>query len=196
MLKEGLSYLRQNPLIVHLILLHSFVGISSYDALVALLADYPYARILSASLVIGYINACRAVTLIIGPVMLSKFVKNNNLWLIYVGQGCGVVAWAVTQFNFYLGFIGILCAGFFVSTLWSYTYTLLQQKCDKKFYGRMIAYNDMVYLGVSALLSGGIGLLFDLGLSLSTITTLMGCAFFVGAAYWLIVYKRYKEILD
>ena len=60
----------------------------------------------------------------------------------------------------------------------------------------MIAYNDMVYLGVSALVSGGIGLLFDLGLSLSTITTLMGCAFFVGAAYWLIVYKRYKEILD
>ena len=196
MLKEGLSYLRQNPLIVHLILLHSFVGISSYDALVALSADYPYARILSASLVIGYINACRAVTLIIGPVKLSKFVKNNNLWLIYVGQGCGVVAWAATQFNFYLGFIGILCAGFFVSTLWSYTYTLLQQKCDKKFYGRMIAYNDMVYLGVSALVSGGIGLLFDLGLSLSTITTLMGCAFFVGAAYWLIVYKRYKEILD
>lgn len=196
MLKDGLKYINQNPIIAHLILLHSVVGVTSYDALVALLADYSYAGLLSASLIIGYINACRSVALMIGPLILSKFINNKNLWLIYVGHGFGIIAWATAQFNFYIGFLGILCAGFFTSSLWSYTYTLLQQKCDSKFYGRIIAYNDMIYLGVSALISASIGALFQLGLALSLITAFMGCLFFAGAIYWLIVYKKYKTILD
>ncbi|MGP1485049.1 MAG: MFS transporter [Campylobacter sp.] len=196
MLKDGLKYVNQNPIIAHLILLHSVVGVTSYDALVALLADYSYAGLLSASLIIGYINACRSVALMIGPLILSKFINNKNLWLIYVGHGFGIIAWATAQFNFYIGFLGILCAGFFTSSLWSYTYTLLQQKCDSKFYGRIIAYNDMIYLGVSALISASIGALFQLGLALSLITAFMGCLFFAGAIYWLIVYKKYKTILD
>lgn len=196
MLKDGLKYVNQNPIIAHLILLHSVVGVTSYDALVALLADYSYAGLLSASLIIGYINACRSVALMIGPLILSKFINNKNLWLIYVGHGFGIIAWATAQFNFYIGFLGILCAGFFTSSLWSYTYTLLQQKCHSKFYGRIIAYNDMIYLGVSALISASIGALFQLGLALSLITAFMGCLFFAGAIYWLIVYKKYKTILD
>ena len=195
MLKNGLKYVKQNPLIAHLIMLHAVVGVTSYDALVALLADYPYASLLSASLIIGYINACRAVALIVGPLVLSKFVSNSNLVYIYVGHGLGVIAWSALQFNFYIGFIGIFCAGFFTSTLWSYTYTLIQQKCDPAFYGRIIAYNDMVYLGVAAVISSGIGLLFELGLSLSIITALIGCMFFAGAIYWIFVRKIYKDEL-
>jgi transporter, major facilitator family len=196
MLKDGLIYIKSNPLIAHLIALHAVVGITSYDALVALLADYPYAGLLSASLVIGYINACRAIALGLGPIVLSKFVNSNNLWIIYMGQGLGIIIWAITQFNFYLGFLGVFCAGFFTSSLWSYTYTLLQQKCDEKFYGRIIAYNDMFYLGVSALISVSIGALFELGLSLMMITIIMGCMFFIGAIYWQIVYNKYKIWLN
>jgi len=195
MLKNGLKYIKQNPLIAHLIMLHAVVGVTSYDALVALLADYPYAGLLSTSLIIGYINACRSLALMMGPLVLSKFVSNASLVYIYIGHGLGIMAWSALQFNFYLGFIGILCAGFFTSTLWSYTYTLIQQKCDPKFYGRIIAYNDMVCLAVGAAVSGCIGLLFELGLSLAQITALMGCAFILGAFYWLAVRKIYKDEL-
>ena len=53
----------------------------------------------------------------------------------------------------------------------------------------------MVYLGVAAVISSGIGLLFELGLSLSLITALIGCMFFAGAIYWLFVRKIYKDEL-
>ena len=53
MIKEGLIYLKNNPLVVHFMILHAFVGVTSYDTLVALLADYKYKEIMSASLVIG-----------------------------------------------------------------------------------------------------------------------------------------------
>jgi transporter, major facilitator family len=53
----------------------------------------------------------------------------------------------------------------------------------------------MVYLGVAAVISSGIGLLFELGLSLSLITALIGCMFFAGAIYWISVRKIYKDEL-
>lgn len=196
MLKSGLKYIKKNPLIMHLILLHGIVGVTSYDALVALLADYKYKEILSASLVIGFINACRAIALISGPILLSKFVNNKNLTYLYVGHGVGICLWGALQFNFYLGFLGTMAAGFFTSTVWSYTYTLLQQKCDERYHGRIVAYNDMVYLGIGAITSAGIGMLFDLGVALWAITMIMGLVFFVGAIYWNIVYKKYKSDLD
>lgn len=196
MLKEGLSYMKRNPLVMHLIILHGIVGVTSYDALVALLADYQYKELLSASLVIGFINACRSIALLIGPILLSKFINTKTLVYIYIGHGIGVCVWGILQFNFYLGFLGTMAAGFFTSSLWSYTFTLLQQKCDDKYYGRIIAYNDMIYLGIGALTSAGIGLLFRLGLSLWGITIIMGCMFFLGAIYWSVVYKKYRNLLD
>ncbi|MDD4506713.1 MAG: MFS transporter, partial [Sulfurospirillaceae bacterium] len=42
MIRSGYVYLRQNPKIIHLILLHASVGCTAYDALIALLADYQY----------------------------------------------------------------------------------------------------------------------------------------------------------
>ncbi|MBE2986525.1 MFS transporter [Campylobacter sp. RM12920] len=191
MLQSGLIYLKQNKLVIHLILLHSIVGVTAYDALVALLADYTYANILSISLVIGLINTCRAVSLMISPIILGKFANKKTLLYFYIGHGIGIIIWAILQSNFYLGFLGLLAAGFFTSTLWSYTYTLLQQNCDAKFYGRVIAYNDMVYLGISALVSVAIGLLFRLGVGLEIITALMGMVFFAGAFYYHKISKFY-----
>ncbi|KEA46323.1 MFS transporter [Campylobacter mucosalis] len=192
MLKDGLRYINQNRVILHLILLHSFVGLVSYDALIALLADYHYKGILSTALLIGFTNASRAIALIAGPAILSKIVNSKNLHIFYIGQGVGIIIWACLQFNFYLGFIGMFFAGFFTSTLWSYTYTMLQQKCDEKFYGRVIAYNDMCYLAMSAFVSLAIGLLFELGLSLWLITIFMGIIFFIGAMYYNFVEKNYN----
>lgn len=192
MLKEGFNYIRKNRLILHLILLHSFVGVTAYDALIALLADNTYAGVLSTALVIGLTNASRAVALTLAPAILSKFINNKNVSLFYIGHGVGIIIWSILQQNFYLGFIGMFCAGFFTSTLWSYTYTMLQQRCDEKFYGRVIAYNDMFFLSVSALVSIGIGTLFELGLSLRIITIIMGIIFFIGALYYKIVELKYK----
>ena len=191
MLKNGLIYLKQNKLVVHLIFLHAFVGVTAYEALVALLADYKYAGILSVSLVIGFINAMRAVSLMLAPMLLSKFVNKNNLVFIYIGHGIGIIIWALSQQNFYVGLLGVTAAGFFTSTLWSYTYTLLQQNCNKNFYGRVIAYNDMIYLGVSAITSLAIGSLFKFGVNLEMITALMGVMFFIGAFYYFKILNSY-----
>ena len=192
MLKNGLIYLKENRLIVHLIFLHAFVGITAYDALIALLADYKYANLLSASLIIGLLNASRSLSLMFVPALLSKFINKNTLVYVYIGQGLGIIIWALSLQNFYLALVGIVFAGFCTSSLWSYTYTLLQQNCQKEFYGRVIAYNDMVFLGFSALISFAIGLLFELGLSVEMIAAFMGSLFFVGAIYYRIVFKNYE----
>ena len=192
MLKNGLIYLKENKLIVHLIFLHAFVGITAYDALIALLADYKYANLLSASLIIGLLNASRSLSLMFAPALLSKFINKNTLVYVYIGQGLGIIIWAFSLQNFYLALVGIVFAGFCTSSLWSYTYTLLQKNCQKEFYGRVIAYNDMVFLGFSALISFAIGFLYELGLSVEIIATFMGSLFFVGAIYYRIVFKSYE----
>ena len=192
MLKNGLIYLKENRLIVHLIFLHAFVGITAYDALIALLADYKYANLLSASLIIGLLNASRSLSLMFAPALLSKFINKDTLVYVYIGQGLGIIIWALSLQNFYLALVGIVFAGFCTSSLWSYTYTLLQQNCQKEFYGRVIAYNDMVFLGFSALISFAIGLLFELGLSVEMIAAFMGSLFFIGAIYYRIVFKSYE----
>ncbi len=191
MMSEGILYLRKNPLIIHLIFLHAFVGITAYDNLIALLANYEYKGILSISLIIGFMNAARAISLIIGPVFLSRFIGDKAVFWLFVAQGGGIVAWAAMQFNFYLGFLGLALAGFATSSLWSYTYTMLQNACDKQFYGRVIAYQDMIYSLVSVAISLIIGVLFDLGISLLLITLIMGSLFFIGAVYYKTIYNRY-----
>ncbi|MGH1601346.1 MFS transporter [Campylobacter majalis] len=191
MLKSGLSYLKQNRLIIHLMLLHAFVGLTAYDAIIALLADTNYKFILSVSLAIGLTNASRAVALMIAPPILSKLINKTNLSLFFILQGVGILIWSFLQHNFYLGFIGMFCAGFFTSTLWSYTYTLIQQNCDERFYGRVIAYNDMFFLGVSALTSLAIGAMFQMKFSLSFISGMLGVMFILGSFYYRWIAKNY-----
>ncbi|WP_277934190.1 MFS transporter [Campylobacter hyointestinalis] len=192
MMKEGLKYIKNNPLIVHLILLHSFVGITAYDNLIALMASYQYKEILSASLIIGFMNMTRALSLVVGPIMLSKFINTKTLFWLFIGEFLGIGLWAILQFNYYLGLIGLIAAGFCTSSLWSFTFTMLQNSCDKKFYGRVIAYKDMVYFIISAFVSLAIGAAYELGISLMAITFNMGSAFLIGAFYYKFVYEKYK----
>ncbi|MBK1971448.1 MFS transporter [Campylobacter sp. TTU-622] len=196
MIKDGFLYIFRKKIILHLIMLHAFVGITAYDALVTLLAKHQYKEVLSAALVIGFINAIRACSLAIGPIILSRFINSKTLVYFYIGQGVGIIFWALTQFNFYLSFLGLIAAGFFTSSLWAYTYTMVQKNCDKEYYGRVIAYTDMVYLTFSAIVSIFIGILFDWGLNLQMITSLLGIIFIFAAFYWKYFTKAYSKELN
>ena len=189
MIRSGYVYLRQNPKIVHLILLHASVGCTAYDALIALLADYQYKHFLSISLVMGFINASRALSLVLGQFFLSLHVNHKTLFTIFLLQGFSIILWGVLQYDFYLSFIGILVSGLFTTTIWSYTYTLIQYETDEAFYGRVIAYNDMVFMGMSTGVSLGIGFLFEQGVALWLITSLLGIAFIFFGFYWKWVAK-------
>lgn len=189
MVYSGFAYLRAHPKIMHLIFLHSSVGLSAYDVLIALLADHQYKHLLSISLIMGFINASRAISQIVGQFTLSRHINPQSLFYLFVAQGISIVIWGMLQYNFYLSFIGILLCGLFTTTLWSYTYTLLQYETDEAFYGRVIAYNDMVFMAMGTLVSLAIGALFDWGVSLWIITCGLGILFVVFGFYWKWVQK-------
>ena len=92
--------------------------------------------------------------------------------------------------NFYLSFVGIFLSGLFTTTIWSYTYTLIQYETDEAFYGRVIAYNDMVFMGMSTLVSLMIGFLFERGVPLWSITCFLGLVFIVFGFYWKWIQKE------
>jgi len=81
-IKQGFLYIRQKPIIIHLILLHSSIGLSVFDTLITLLADYHYKYIISVPLAIGLSNAMRSIGLIVGTSILSKCI-NKVLFFIY-----------------------------------------------------------------------------------------------------------------
>lgn len=189
MIRSGFVYLKAHPKVVHLMILHSSVGLTTYDALVALLADYQYKELLSAALVMGFINAIRALSLIVGQFILGPFTNERTLFWIFIAQGVSIVLWGSLQFDFYTSFVGIVVSGLFTTTIWSYTYTLLQYETDAAYYGRVIAYNDMMIMGVSTFISFAIGALFEAGLSLAIITALLGLGFVFFAFYWKWIQK-------
>lgn len=184
MVKSGFVYLKAHPKIIHLILLHASIGLSAYDALIALLAANQYKHLLSISLIIGFINASRALSLVFGQFFLSLHVNHKTLFYIFLLQGLSVILWGVLQYDFYLSFIGILICGLFTTTLWSYTYTLIQYETDAEYYGRVIAYNDMAFMAMSTFVSFAIGLLYEQGLALWIITSLLGILFIFFGFYW------------
>jgi len=184
MIVSGFVYLKAHPKIIHLILLHSSVGLSAYDALIALLADYEYKALFSAALIIGFMNATRAISLVVGQFLLSPYTNDKSLVWIFIAQGVSVMLWGILQYDFRISFIGIIACGLFTTTLWSYTYTLIQYETDEAYYGRVIAYNDMVFMGMSTLVSFAIGGLFELGVPLWAITFFLGAGFLFFGGYW------------
>ncbi len=190
-IKEGFMYIKQKPLLIHLILLHASVGITSYDALIALLVKFNYSLIVSTALAIGLINAIRSIGLFMGTSFMSRFVNKSNLSYFFIAQGLGLFVWALLQYNFFTGLIGSFCAGFFIAILWSFTYTLIQENTDNQYYGRVIAYNDMIFLSISTLTSLIIGFLYENGINAFVITILMGLCFFGFALYYKWIKKRF-----
>lgn len=191
MLKDGLSYILGHKKILHLILIHASIGLTSFDALITLLADYQYKTLIAVPLAIGIMNAVRALGLMAGPFFIGKVISIKNLHLFFLLQGVAIVLWGFSEQSFYLGLVALFITGFFITTLWSYTYLLVQQETDPHYMGRVIAYNDMVFMFSNALIALFIGYGYTFGLSLASVTMLLGLGFILFAIYYRWFQQRY-----
>ena len=189
MMKSGFNYLKSNKKLMHLILLHASIGFTSFDTLVTLLADLHYKYVIAIPLAIGWINASRAIGLTIGPFLFSRFMNSSNLHFFFFLQGLSIILWAFIQHEFIYALLGIVLAGFLSTSLWSYTYYLLQKEIELKYLGRVIAYNDMIFMLVNVSVILFIGYAAKMGMELKFITIIMGCGFLVTALY----YKWFKK---
>ena len=197
MMKDTFVYLKKETLAWQLMLLHAFVGLTAFDALVALMVDKYYAGLLATSLALGLLHASRAVGLVIGPMLLSKFLNNKVVVMLFFAQALAVLIWAFVMSDFYFSLGASLLVGLFTTTLWSYTYTLLQKNIEEKYYGRIVAYNDMLFLSSAALTSFMIGFLASHNISLEIITALMAGGFVIGGFYfaWIVKKSTLEEIV-
>lgn len=193
MFKEGFIYLINNKKIIHIIILHASLGFTSFDALVTLLADFQYKEILAVPLAIGWINATRAFALMIGPLFISNLVNRSTLHYFFILQGLAIILWAFLEYNLYISLIGLFISGFFTTTLWSYTYLLLQEEIDEKFMGRVISYNDMFFMLTNVIVSLFIGYSSKWGLDLKSITIILGFGFIFTAFYYIWFKKNYLK---
>ena len=188
LVKDGFIYIKNDKIILHLIFLHSSVGLTSFDALITILAKNEYKYIISVPLAIGLSNAVRAVALMFGPLLISKYVTKENLHYLMIFQGMAIILWGFMQNDFYYSLIALFFVGLSTTTLWSFTYALLQNKCEEKYIGRVISYNDMFFMLSCVLTTLFIGLMTSLT-SIDIITFLLGIAFFAFAFYYTRILK-------
>jgi MFS family permease len=184
-IKDGWNYLKSNKKLMHMIFLHSTVGLTAFDALVTLLADYRYKLILAVPLAIGLTNAVRAFALMVGPLFISNWVNKQRLFYLFIIQGLTIILWALIQSNFYISLLGIFMTGIVTTTLWSYTYAMLQDEVEEKFIGRILSYNEMIFMSMNILTTLFIGFAASF-IDLNYVTIILG-VFFIITAYY---YKR------
>jgi len=191
MFKDGFAYLLSKKKILHLIFLHASIGLTSFDALITLLADFEYKTLIAVPLAIGWMNATRALGLMIGPFFISSIINKSNLHYFFVLQGLAIILWSQLEYNFYYALAGLFVTGFFITTLWSYTYLLIQEETEPKFMGRVISYNDMFFMLSNVATALFIGYASKWGISLEGITLTLGVGFLVVAVYYIWFKKRY-----
>lgn len=196
MMKDTFRYLKKSPRAMHLILVHAFVGLTAFDALVVLMVDKYYVGVIATSLAIGLLHAFRATGLVIGPIVIGKWINNKRIIYIFLAQALAVFIWASMMHDFYLSLFASVLVGFFTTTLWSYTYTLLQKNIEEKYYGRIVAYNDMLFLAMAAFTSFMIGYLASNDFSLEAIASIIATGFAMGGVYyaWVIKTQNIKDI--
>lgn len=194
MLKSGFSYIILQKKILHLILLHASIGLTSFDALITLLADFQYKTLIAVPLAIGWMNATRALGLMIGPFFISRIISKHNLHYFFILQGLAIVLWSWLEQRFYFALVGLFMTGFFITTLWSYTYLLIQEEAESKFMGRVISYNDMIFMLSNVATALFIGYASKWGLSLQGITMTLGTGFFAYALYYYWFKKSYLDV--
>lgn len=192
MMLDTFKYLKQEIKVFHLMFIHAFVGFTAFDALVALLVDKYYHSVLATSLSLGLLHSFRAFGLVIGSVFLSKWINRKNLIKLFFLEATAMFVWSFLMHNFYLSLFASILVGFFVTTLWSYTYTLIQKNMDEKYYGRIVAYNDMLFLSIAAFTSYMTGFLVEMHWKLESIGFLIGITFIIGGIYYFIIYTKYQ----
>ena len=188
LMKDGFLYIKNNKVILDLIFLHASVGLTSYDALITILAKNQYKELIAVPLAIGLSNAVRAVALMIGPLFLNKIINKENLHYLLVFQGVTIILWALTQDNFYLSLVSLFFVGLSTAFLWSYTYSLLQNSCDNKYIGRVISYNDMFFMLSNVCTTMFIGFMAHITTT-QVITVCLGVAFLLFAYYYTKILK-------
>ena len=191
MFKDGFRYLLSKKKILHLILLHASIGLTSFDALITLLADFEYKILISVPLAIGWMNATRALGLMIGPFFISSIIHKNNLHYFFILQGLAIILWSQLEYHFYYALAGLFVTGFFITTLWSYTYLLIQEETQSKYMGRVISYNDMFFMLSNVATALFIGYASKWGISLENITLTLGVGFLFVAIYYVWFKKQY-----
>ena len=196
MFKETLSYIRHDRKVFYLMLLHALVGLTAFDALVALMVHEYYTHLIATSLAIGLLHASRALGLVVGPLLIGRHMTNTRLRYVWMFQAFAIMLWAAVMPHFYLSLMASVLVGLCTTTLWSYTYTLLQHHTDPAYYGRVVAYNDMLFLLMAAATSMLIGFCADAGVSLPMITLMLGVLFVVATWYYYWLQQRFelKEI--
>jgi len=196
LIKEGFNYLKGHKALLHLILIHATVALTSFDALINLLTDMEYKHIIAIPLAIGWLHAMRAIGLIVGPLLIGKIINHSNLHKIFFLQGIMILIWAMVEKNFYMSLGMMFFIGFFTTTLWSYTYTLIQTHTEAKYLGRVVAYNDLIFMFVATASTMFMGVAFELGLSLRIITAMIGLGFVIAGVYYLWFKERYSAFLE
>lgn len=184
-IKDGIGYIQRNKYLIHYMLLHASVGLTAFDTLVTLLADYEYKLVLAVPLAIGITNSIRAFALMIGPLLISNWISKERMFYIFIFQGLTIILWAFIQNNFYLGLVGMFLTGIATTTIWSYTYAMLQDKVEGQYLGRVLAYNEMVFMIGNVTTTFFIGIMASF-VSLQFISVSLGVAFIIVAYY----YKR------
>ena len=184
MMKSGFFYLKSHKKLIHLLLLHAVLGLTSFDTIVTILADRNYSILLSVPLAIGLINGTRAVGLAVGGAFLSRFVNENSLHYIFAIQGVSIIIWAWVQHDFINSLILMFFVGLFMTSLWSYTYYMIQNATKEEFLGRVIAYNDMTFMLSNIGVTLFIGSLAKSGVAISVITLCLGIGFILSAFYY------------
>ncbi len=183
MIKGGFLYIKNNKLVLHLLILHASVGITAFDTLVTLLAKNEYKYVIAVPLSIGITNAIRALALMVGPFIITNWVNKDRLTLLFIFQGLAIVLWGIFQFNFYLALVMVFFTGFTTTTIWSITYAFIQERVEHNYLGRVISYNDMIFMLSNVFTTFFIGIMADI-IPLSFITIILGLAFFVVAFYY------------
>ena len=183
MIKDGFLYIKNNKLVLHLLILHASVGLTAFDTLVTLLAKNEYKYVIAVPLSIGITNAIRAIALMIGPFIISNWVNKDRLTIIFIFQGIAIILWGLFQFNFYLALIAVFFTGFTTTTIWSLTYAFIQERVEHKYLGRVISYNDMIFMLSNVITTLFIGIAAGF-MPLEYITIFLGCIFFLVAYYY------------
>ncbi|MFH0710815.1 MAG: MFS transporter [Pseudomonadota bacterium] len=196
MMGDAFRYIQREPIVMHLMLLHAVVGFTAFDALVVLSVEKYYTSIVAVSLGIGLVNAFRAIGLTIGPLLLGEWVNLHRLKFLLIAEALAIIFWGIVIEYFYISLVASVLVGLVTTTLWSYTYTLLQEHTHYDYYGRVVAYNDMIFLATGGLVSLLIGFLVDQQFGLGVIAFILGSAFAVAALYYKWIRSNYslKEI--
>jgi MFS family permease len=189
LIKEGFAYLLRDKKLRILILVHSSVALTTFDTLINLLTDLNYKYIVAIPLAIGWLNATRAVGLMVGPFVIGDKVSEKTLHIFFYLQGIFIIIWAIVEHDFYLSLFMMFWIGFFTTTLWSYTYTLIQNQIDDRYLGRVLAYNEMIFMGMAIVVTMFTGIAYKAGISLFMITLFIGISFLLSGFF----YKRWYD---